>query len=170
MEHLKKNLLTAVILILMFLAVQALAEETEEEFRKIEISKGFFAPSFKVNGDKLEKNEVERMVLSLGDEEATGQLRSYKLYHYASLVPSGVGGFLMGYSLGYAAFGGEFPTAAFLSGCGATGVGFLLDSVANSRLAGSVGRYNQVLKEKYGISLVPQPGTSQGLLYLSYSF
>jgi len=170
MRHLGKNLVTSVLLILMSFAVQTFAEEAEQQFKKIETSGGFFGPSFSVDGNKIKKNDVEKMVHSIEDEEAEAKLRSYKLYHYTSLVPSGVGGFLVGYSVGYAAFGGEFLTAAFLSGCGAIGVGFLLDKLADGDLAKSVNRYNQVLEEDYGISFLSQPGTGRVLLHLSFSF
>jgi hypothetical protein len=169
-RHLTKRLLAVVIMTLLVPAAQVQAEETESQFKKIEISTGFFGPSFSTNGDKLKKSEVESMVLAVGDEEASGKLKSHRFYHYASLVPSGLGGGLVGYSLGHAAFGGEFPTVAFLSGCGAIGVGFLLDHVANSRLIGSVDRYNEVLEEKYGISLLSAPETSRGFLQISYTF
>ena len=172
-----KKLIAIALVISVFSIAPVFGQETQEQPKKIEVKKGLF-PSYKYDGKttrisiliphKLGRDQLEKIVLSINDEEATLLFKKSLSLGYAAMPFAGIGGSLIGWSVGGKIGGGEFNTTVFTSGCGILTVGLVLGITADRVMIRSVERYNQVLKEKWGISLQYSPKNRKFGLRLSY--
>ena len=148
-------------------------QELQEERKEIEINKGFFT-SFKYNdGEKTRKlnvGELEKIIVSIGDEEATRCFMKSKTLENTGLVFGIVGGFLIGWSIGGAIKGDEFNTPIFAAGGGITSVGLVIALFSQRERIRSAERYNNVIKEKWGIHFQYVPEDNGLGFKLGYSF
>lgn len=167
-----KKLIAIALVISAFSIAPIFGQETQEQPKKIEVKKGLF-PSYKYGGKttrKLDENQLEKIVLSIKDEEATRLFKKSQSLGYAALPFAMIGGTLIGWPVGSKIGGGEFNTTVFASGCGVLTFGLVLGIMADRVMIKSVERYNQVLKEKWGISFQYLPENRKFGLRLSYSF
>ncbi len=140
---------------------------------EIEINKGFFT-TFKFNDGetirKLNSGELEKIIVSIEDEEATRYFMKSKTLENESLGFGIVGGFLIGWSIGELISGKGFDMRIFGAGCGFTSVGLVIDLFSQKERVKSVERYNKVVKEEWGIDFQYLPEDKQLGFNLKYSF
>ena len=110
---------------------------------RVEEKDGTFSCTFYQNNNEL--NPMSMFGVLEKHPEAEAYANSARLYTYASVGTSAVGGFLIGYPIGSALAGGDFNTPMFASGVGAILVSFTLGVVANSKLSNAVSEFNQTL-------------------------
>lgn len=148
-------------------------QEEQEKPKEIEINKGFF-PSFKYSDGettrKLKSGELEKIILSINDEEATHHYMKSKTLYNTSFVFGVVGGALLGFHLGRVIKGEEFNTPIFATGCGITTVGLVMSIISDKERIKSAERYNQVVKEKWEINFQYVPQNSELGFKFGYSF
>jgi hypothetical protein len=148
-------------------------QETQEQPREIEFSKGLFT-SYKYNDGeetrKLKLGELEKIIVSINDEEATRHFKKSKSLQKASFPFAAVGGFLMGWPIGGAISGKDFDMRIFGAGCGIATVGLALEFFAHKERAKSVERYNAVVKGEWGFNLQYLPENNQIGFNLRRSF
>ena len=148
-------------------------QETQVQPKEIEINKGFFT-SFKYNDGKttrkLNLGDLEKIVVSINDEEATRYFIKSKTLQNTSLGFGMVGGFLIGWSIGGAISGDGFNTPLCLVGGGITSVGLVIALFSQNERVKSVERYNSVIKDQWGINFQYAPENSEFGFKLGYSF
>ena len=165
-----KRLLIILTIISTFCVAPVLGQRGQEAHKKIEVKKGLF-PSYIVDGRKIKRlAELERIVLSINDEETTQLFKKSKSLQNTSKPFSWIGGFLMGWAIGGALGGEEFDTPLFASGCAIASFGMFLGVKADKNRIKSVERYNSILKDKWGISLQYLPQNKKLKLGFHYSF
>ena len=147
----------------------------EKEPNKIEIGAiTFLFPSYEYNTGrrtiKLKAKYLEKIILSINDEEATYHIKKSRKLNTLSESFSSIGWILIGISLCSELGGGEFNKFVFLSGCGLTGTGLVLTIKSDMERLKSVERYNQAVEEKWGIFFQYLPKDNQLGLRLSHSF
>lgn len=148
-------------------------QETQEEPKEIEFNKSLFT-SFKYNDGettrKLNLGELEEIIVSINDEEATQHFIKSKTLKNVSFPFEAVGGFLIGWPIGGVISGKEFDTRIFAAGCGITTIGLVLVIFSQKERIKSVKRYNKVVKEEWGFHFQYVPENSELGLKIGYSF
>jgi len=123
--------------------------------QKINVEKAFGGYKFTQNGKVLKMNELATKVS--GNSEARGLMQSAKSKVGISMVLSGVGGFLIGFPIGYAIGGGEDPNWWMAAG-GAVlvGVGLPIGNRGYKQAREAVNIYNKQLENPSGSKFKPQ--------------
>jgi hypothetical protein len=166
------------------LAPAVIAEETEtvqsaekpdstqlakRKYKKIEVRDNWlFGLQYKAGGKKMGAYDAEALMQSIGDTEVTTHLETAQAYSIAGVVMGAAGTVLSLYALPMEHR--EFNPTLFWIGLGVEGVGSGLIGASKRETFNAVDRYNDVLEEKFGISMYLEPLSGKGMLQLSGRF
>lgn len=134
----KKILLTTVFCCTIFAVFSQSVSDT------IEIKKAFLGTVFRQNGENLKLKNL--LAITKSNPDAYGYMKKARNKNTVGSVFAGVGGFLIGYTIGTAIAGKDPQWAIAGAGAGLVGAGLLFSVDAGKNARKAVQTYNQGLQ------------------------
>lgn len=142
---------------------------------KITYDRGFFTSTYTVDGQEVDLDVVENLLLYV--PEAKGKWNSGNIIRYISWAIAGTGGFFIGYGIAMSQNPNEDDDNAYKRtiglGAGIALVGIILEQFGNHKKDNAIALYNSESGKQsetstsYNLQIVP---TSQGGIGLAFNF
>ncbi|MCC7332984.1 MAG: hypothetical protein IT232_10305 [Flavobacteriales bacterium] len=132
------NKLLLLLTLLLFTETSLKAQESTDT---IQINKTFFGTVFKLNDKPLKPKQINNMMKNY--PEAYDEMTKARDLHIASDIIGGVGGFLVGWSVGSAVSGGKISPNMFRLGAVLIGVSIPFHIFYDKKTTKVVRNYNQ---------------------------
>jgi hypothetical protein len=140
-----------------------------EDTHLISAERDFFGVRFQLNGQDIsDAKELERIIASVGDEQAYHYLKDAEDHYSVGwlLIGGGSGMMLVGGLMTWSNGNQTVSNVLILGGLGIDTLGGLLYRASQGEQMDAVGRYNQIIRQDNGISLLSLPREqAMGLAY-----
>ncbi|HTA76203.1 MAG TPA: hypothetical protein VK791_03480 [bacterium] len=131
-----------------------------EDTHLISAQRDFFGVSFRLNGQDIhDEKELERIIASAEDEQAYHYLKDAEDHYSVGwlLIGGGSGMMLVGGLMTWSNGNQTLSNVLILGGLGLDTLGGLLYRASQSEQMDAVARYNQIIRQDNGISLLSLP-------------
>lgn len=133
-----------IILLATFIVAFSSASFAQTNNEVLTMKNGFFGWEFRKNEQRLKMGEVADLLKN--NPEASERFASARSNNTVATILGGVGGFLLGYTLGSSAGGGKANWSVGGAGGGLVVAGLVLSVKANNQARRAVTLYNEGLK------------------------